>query len=85
MLDFNIQRQGHLLTQLTTFATIAIFNKFEDKVNQKNLTDVLLDKLGSRYLVAALLLQIYFEICFLKSFLDTSSNQTLERRVNSIE
>lgn len=35
--------------------------------------------------MAALFVQIYFEICFLKSFLDTTCNSTLERRVNSIE
>lgn len=73
-----------MLTQLTTFATIAIFNKFEDKVNQKDLVDSLQQKLGSKTLVASLLVQIYFEISFLKSFLDTTTNATLERRVNSI-
>ena len=72
------------MTQLTTFATIAIFNKFEDKVNQKDLVDSLQQKLGSKPLVASLLVQIYFEISFLKSFLDTTTNATLERRVNSI-
>ena len=85
MLDFNIERQGQLLTQLITIATIAIFNKFEDEVNRKNLVDSLAARLGSKESVSQLLVQIYFEISFLKSFLDTTSNGTLERRVNSIE
>ena len=77
MLDFNIERQGQLLTQLITIATIAIFNKFEDEVNRKNLVDSLAARLGSKESVSQLLVQIYFEISFLKCFLDTTSNGTL--------